>query len=103
LQGNMWSLLSAKVNRAGQLKSAYLCGFHSVEMHAKLVCLHRELWKVMGTKTKVRLSVRTFGKRAPGFLDIFLVLEKWARGGSNVLFLSFSLLWIKALSFGFRK
>lgn len=85
------SLLSAKVNTACQPQTTYLCGFHSVNIYAKLVWLHWEPLKVMEVKTKVRLSVWNFGKQIPGFLHIFSVLEKWARGGSNVLFLSLSL------------
>lgn len=79
------SLLSAKVNTAHKPKTACLCGFHSVDIYAKLAWLHQEPLKVVEVKTKIRLSVWTFGKQMPGFLDIFSVLEKWARGGSNVL------------------
>lgn len=84
------SLLSAKVNTACKPQTTYLCGFHSVNIYAQLVWLHWEPLKVMEVKTKVRLSVWNFGKKIPGFLHIFSVLEKWARGGSNVLFLSLS-------------
>ena len=79
------SLLSAKVNTACKPQTAYLCGFHSVNIYAKLVWLHWETLKVMEVKTKVRLSLWTFGKEASSFLHTFSVLEKWARGGSNVL------------------